>query len=96
MRFANRTKLLRIACAIGIGLLVFGFSFLFLSVLTPDAIKLILGFGFALSIISSIALVTLRCPTCKQRFTGSQSPGDEAPSPKLFTKACRYCGHLPS
>jgi hypothetical protein len=75
--------------------LLLGFGLLLGSIGEPSTVKVMLGVGFALSIVSSSALVFLRCPQCERRFIGSQSPGDEAPTPYILTRVCRHCGHLP-
>lgn len=86
---------LQAGCAIGLCCIAAGFAAIALGESWAVVAKALLGTGFALSLGMSIALVRVRCPVCGQPFCGSQSAGDEAPYPKLWTRHCRYCGHRP-
>ncbi len=96
MRTATRLQVLRVACALGLLLLLAGLAGIVVASQHAAPVKTILGLGFLLTIVASSLLALLRCPACGQRFTGSQAPGDVAPLPNLFAKRCRHCGHLPT
>ncbi|MBL8378368.1 MAG: hypothetical protein JNM79_10905 [Burkholderiales bacterium] len=95
MPVATRLSLLRYGCAFGLMAVAAGMAGILLASQHPGTVKAILGVGFLLTFAASGLLVLVRCPACGQRFTGSQSGGDVAPYPNLFTKSCRHCGHVP-
>lgn len=86
---------LQAGCAIGLCCIAAGFAAITLGESWALTVKALLGAGFALSLVTSIALARICCPSCRQPFCGSQSAGDEAPHPKLWTRHCRYCGQRP-
>jgi hypothetical protein len=91
----RRLALLRATCVIGLALLGAAFLGFLAPVGWHSIVRSALAAGFVLAIAASIALACVRCPACGRRLAGSSDPGDVAPAPRLFTRKCRHCGHVP-